>query len=312
MTTASAPSKLILFGEYAVLFGHPSLVLAVDRRVSVRFERGSQGIFSSPQALSARWTMEQGKPRWTDGERPALLDAVLHHVSATGELESDSSSCYASNGSKLGLGSSAAVCTAMVAALTNRTDVFDLAFSAHRQFQHGKGSGADIAASCRGGLVEYRMTPRAIRAVSWPAGMHFRCISTGCSASTPRFLEALQTHQSAARPIVDEMGHIAVDAMQSGRWNELARQAFSLMDTLGRAIGMPIVSPQHRELAQIAAKVRLGYKPSGAGGGDMGIVFGEDVDRLIRFSDAAVAAGYQSVPLSIDPQGVRLESHPQP
>ena len=250
-------------------------------------------------------------PRWTDGETPALVDAVLHHVPATGALESDSSSCFASNGSKLGLGSSAAVCAAMVAALTHRTDVFDVAFSAHRQFQHGKGSGADIAASCRGGLVEYRMTPRTIRAVSWPTGMHFRCISTGSSASTPRFIEALQAHQSAARPIVDDLGHIASDAMQSGHWDDLARQSFSLMDTLGQAIRMPIVSPRHRELARIAARVKVGYKPSGAGGGDMGIAFGEDVDRLNLFADNAVEAGYQSVPLSIDPQGVRLESHPQ-
>ena len=35
---ASAPGKLILIGEYAVLFGAPAAVMAVNRRASVRIE----------------------------------------------------------------------------------------------------------------------------------------------------------------------------------------------------------------------------------------------------------------------------------
>jgi phosphomevalonate kinase len=35
-SAASAPGKLILTGEYAVLFGAPALVMAVDRRATVQ------------------------------------------------------------------------------------------------------------------------------------------------------------------------------------------------------------------------------------------------------------------------------------
>jgi hypothetical protein len=40
---ASAPGKLLLIGEYAVLDGAPALVMAVDRRVKVRLRRASSG-----------------------------------------------------------------------------------------------------------------------------------------------------------------------------------------------------------------------------------------------------------------------------
>ena len=38
----SAPGKLVLLGEYSVLFGAPAIVAAVDRRAIVRLE-GSAG-----------------------------------------------------------------------------------------------------------------------------------------------------------------------------------------------------------------------------------------------------------------------------
>ena len=37
--TASAPGKLMLFGEHAVVYGHPCIVTAVDLRYSVSVER---------------------------------------------------------------------------------------------------------------------------------------------------------------------------------------------------------------------------------------------------------------------------------
>ena len=43
---ASAPGKLVLSGEYAVLAGGKALVAAVDRRVSCSVERRNQGDWS--------------------------------------------------------------------------------------------------------------------------------------------------------------------------------------------------------------------------------------------------------------------------
>ena len=36
---ASAPGKCILFGEHAVVYGHPAVAVAIDQRINVRIER---------------------------------------------------------------------------------------------------------------------------------------------------------------------------------------------------------------------------------------------------------------------------------
>ena len=37
--TASAPGKCILFGEHAVVYGHPAVAVAIDQRINVRIEK---------------------------------------------------------------------------------------------------------------------------------------------------------------------------------------------------------------------------------------------------------------------------------
>ena len=47
----SAPGKLVLIGEYGVLYGAPALVMAVDRRARVVLEavRGDRWVLTAPE-----------------------------------------------------------------------------------------------------------------------------------------------------------------------------------------------------------------------------------------------------------------------
>jgi mevalonate kinase len=96
----TAPGKLILTGEYAVLDGAPALVVAVDRRVSARRRTGPQG--SSPFLVS----VAEEIARVYGKDSPAAAAAL--------EISVDSSSFFLGN-TKLGLGSSAAVTVAATA-----------------------------------------------------------------------------------------------------------------------------------------------------------------------------------------------------
>ena len=42
MTKCSAPGKMILFGEHAVVFGKPALALAIDLRISSEVKLSTQ------------------------------------------------------------------------------------------------------------------------------------------------------------------------------------------------------------------------------------------------------------------------------
>jgi phosphomevalonate kinase len=69
---------------------------------------------------------------------------------------------------------------------------------------------------------------------------------------------------------------------------------------------MDIVSPPHAELGRLAAAHGLAYKPSGAGGGDVGLLFALSADALAQSVREAERAGYGCVPLLVHPDGVRL------
>jgi len=153
---ATAPGKLILTGEYAVLDGAPALVIAVDRRVTARREPGT---VSSPFLLAVARELAQRYGADSKGALAALEIAV------------DSTAFYAGSDctQKLGLGSSAAVTVAAAAlALTahhgtlegHRDEVLAIALAAHANAQGAKGvrgSGADVAAAVYGGAIAFTM-----------------------------------------------------------------------------------------------------------------------------------------------------------
>ena len=108
MRRVSVPGKVMLAGEYSVLEpGNPCLVAAVERRVFVEAEP------------AARWTVETGHVRWTEGElippEVSFVVAATQAVQASPHLIRTSDQLHTA-GHKLGLGGSAAVTVGTVAA----------------------------------------------------------------------------------------------------------------------------------------------------------------------------------------------------
>jgi phosphomevalonate kinase len=121
--TASAPGKIVLSGEYAVLDGAPAIAMAVDRRAVASVSDNTndecrvvtEGFESSGDA---RYRIVEA----VCGARPAGRDFVLD------------TRAFVADGRKLGIGSSAALTVALVAALQQGRDIFHDALRAHRRF----------------------------------------------------------------------------------------------------------------------------------------------------------------------------------
>ncbi|MDX1570147.1 MAG: hypothetical protein R3200_06640, partial [Xanthomonadales bacterium] len=205
--TASAPGKLMMFGEYAVLEGAPALVCAVNRRCRVTIRSGvATGSFRSPQLHPdpISYGYEDDAVRWScpDELKPQL--ALARHLLEAGEpvpLEvTVSTAAFQHRGRKLGLGSSAAMtvawCRAADAGLESAAELRDRAERIHQAFQRGRGSGADIVASAYGGLLMHRRGA-APRRLTWPGKLGWQLVWTGESADTRDFLRRLGEWQQA-------------------------------------------------------------------------------------------------------------------
>ena len=111
MVRASAPGKCILFGEHAVVYGHPAVAVAIDSRVTVTAEESTDDNWRLDGALFAANRHPHIaflKDRfWSEEARPLALSIKSELFSAAG------------------LGSSAALSAAVAACLqkANRVDV---------------------------------------------------------------------------------------------------------------------------------------------------------------------------------------------
>jgi phosphomevalonate kinase len=342
----SAPGKLVLLGEYAVIDGAPALVAAVDRRAAARVEaiEGVHCEIDAPDvwlrparfALSAAGRMT-GRAGSGEARRHALPRFILKSLIAEGKLDpatvgafrlSLDSAGFFLDGKKLGLGSSAALVVAADAALRRyagaepapHEGALDRLILLHAAFQHNRGSGLDVAASLTGGLLSFERGGAArarVEALRWPPGLQMVCLWSGRPASTQRLLRAAeQARRSRPRAYAAHLAPLARLA-EAGRDAARAGDAAGLvsvmgsyadaMGSFGRACGIDIMRPGHRRLRQLAAATGTVYKPSGAGGGDVGIAIATAGEPLAALCEAAAREGYAEVPLQVDTDGLRSD-----
>lgn len=317
--SASAPGKVVLCGEYAVLDGAPAICMAVNRRAKARVTNidGDRHRVSAP-GYSERegWFTANGRViDWLQAaDDYTIVDAVWRTLgpAAKGSLciELDARTFVdQESGKKIGIGSSAALIVALVAALGRSCGVLTHASSAHRLFQHGVGSGADIATSVRGGLLEYRMIEAPITSLRWPDGLAYRLVWTGVPASTRNRLDRLRsTGQRTSRQQLITAAEIMARAWRSTSavlseypaYIEALRK-FSVDHDLG------IFDAGHEQLATAAAAVGLVYKPCGAGGGDVGILLGGSGEQLDDFMSGQVDSDCRVLDCQLESNGVELE-----
>lgn len=333
--STSAPGKIVLLGEYAVLAGAPALVAAVDRRARVTLttqdgpgytiDAPSLGITGAYGRLSATGQLE-----WADrylGDRLGLVTAVIEAFVPAGappsfHAELDTGDFFADSGTKLGLGSSAALTVAFAGAVSTAAGrsvpTVDALIDTHRSIQGGRGSGIDIAASHYGGTLIYESRDGSVHAtpVSLPSGVEWCCVWSGVSASTGDFLAKIarwgEREPARSAALMAELTHSAgagAAAAQRGDGPLLlatVTRYAQLLAQLGAASGADIVSDEHRAIAAVAAAGAIPYKTCGAGGGDIGVGLTADASRLANFRRMVGQAGFQLVDLAVDPQGLSV------
>lgn len=316
--TTSAPGKVMLFGEYAVLEGAPAICMAVNRRarVAVRSGAGDRHRVSAPGFLEH--AIEFDSINEVKAALP-LLAAVWQAFSTpqngTLSIEIDTRG-FAIDGRKLGIGSSAAATVALVAGLAaafqTSHDVLHEAQVAHRDMQGGLGSGADIACSVTGGVIEYRQDDREVRNLEWPDDMHYALLWSGQPASTRLQLEKVADFRKTASALqLRQMAERVPGAWQ----NDSTGNILAVMQEYAAALRyfdddhrLGIYAAGHAHMARQADSTDVLYKPCGAGGGDLGIAIARDAKALASFVASSRKLKFEQVDLEIEPLGIVVET----
>ncbi len=334
----AAPGKALILGEYAVLEGHPAIVQALSRYARIRLQPADRYTINAIPLIDRPLPFQFDQHQefsWQHPDDNQRLPFVAPLMRALGDwrcddsqhwsLTLDTSEFFSANDDKLGLGSSAALTVALAAVWHqhrhpgqdfDRKRWLPLLVNLHRQLQGGRGSGADVAASLYGGLIEYHTSDDhcAANTRRWPATVECIWIWLGHSASTRVFLGRINDFKLASpnhylRHLnrLGELAQAGAQAFNDGSANDClqAINAYGrAMQALGEAADAPVYTDDHRRLAQLADQYNVAFKPSGAGGGDIALAVAADTDALAEFATRVQAAGYGLLDLAPAEQGI--------
>ncbi|WP_280240592.1 phosphomevalonate kinase [Nocardia abscessus] len=363
MISYRAPGKLFIAGEYAVVEpGHRAILTAVDRYATATVVEASadedttlRTDLNGAGKLSCRRGGDRLIPSTADARVPtafayvfaaaAVIDRLLveRGIRARADSLRLTRDLADSDGKKLGLGASAAVTAAAVAALgiffrlgLSPMDRYRLAMVATLSVNPAA-SGGDVAASTWGGWIAYSSPDRqrisesiadkgvdaALRA-PWPGlSVHrlppptrlaMKVGWTGEPASTPALVAGLR--HGHRRQLPDHGAFLAKSeqcvrrlgtALESGDSFGIQGEihyARSILMGLDEKAGVGIMTPRLHALCEAGEAVGAAAKPSGAGGGDCGIAL---IDRTRSAAITELTARW--VAAGIRPLSLRTHPH---
>jgi mevalonate kinase len=278
MTKASAPGKIILFGEHAVVYGRPALAVPVTQvhadvevsdsaRVGIWIEAPDIGLYAELNSLPSDHPLAAVIHNLFFALGVDPFPSIKIHISSTIPVAS-------------GLGSGAAVSVALIRALSSFLDqsltdeeVSNLSFEIEKM-HHGTPSGIDNTVITYAKPV-YFVTGQPIETLKVGKSFTLMIGDTGIRAPTRESVgdvrKLWETDKARWEKVFDQAGEIAKNAkkrIENGEWEslgELMNQNHALLQE------MTVSSPELDRLVQAAREAgALGAKLSGGGrGGNM-------------------------------------------
>lgn len=315
-------------GEYAVLDGAPAICAAVDRRAVVTAVTAGKDchVVSAPglATVDGVFHADESGITWLEGAREY---ALFEHVWRR-SLPVPADPCQfildtrsfrsATGGEKIGVGSSAALTVALATALEalGGKKSEEVAGPAHRDFQHGKGSGVDIACSLSGGVIAYRQGDRSVEKIEWPRDLYYTVYWSGIVADTRDRIERYaNTPGKASRAVLAASASHCAAVFGSGKAAGILDALRHYCEVLRRFDDdheLGIYDAGHAAMSDAAAGCDVVYKPCGAGGGDVGIAVAASAESLASFAGSAAESGFATLDINIDARGPMLEKNQRP
>jgi mevalonate kinase len=323
---ASAPAKVILFGEHFVVYGSPAILASINKRISVSayttIDNEYKIAISTDIGVAGQYDNDGEFRRFEGGiEARSVLDPLYQAIKRVLLIRNKKIGIEISISSEvppgIGLGSSAASCVATIAAVNslfqkspNRHKICKLAIESERLI-HEKTSGADCYVSTFGGLIEYDSRSKGFRRLDTKGSLCLIVASTGVKHSTAnlvavvkRFKDRNQTHFESLTKQARDICLQACTALVSGKSDKIG-ELMNENQIILRQIGASHYKAE--DLIDICSEAgALGTKITGAGGGGSVIALAANKLERTKIASRINQAGYQSFEVEVDYKGLAV------
>ncbi len=322
--SASAPGKLMLFGEHAVLYGYPCIVTSVDLRIRVSTKiTDTRRVTIRAKGLREPYTLtveEFSHTRSLPNEVRFVATAITkfwEHAKEKFGIEVVSESEFSES---YGLGSSSAVTVATIKCLSEITNlaldlrgIFDLSYETVLDVQGGYASGFDVAAATYGGTLYYVNEGKVIDLLETDE-LPLVVAYSGLKASTVEYVrkvkEIFEKQPRVAEFIMKHISVLVEDAKVALAERDYSRLGM-LMNLNQSDLNALGVSTYELDLLIYAARLNGAYgaKISGAGGGDCIIALVSNEKRLAveKALEEVGVKGAKVIKVRTSAEGVRIE-----
>jgi len=327
MVTSSAPGKVYLFGEHAVVYGEPAVPCAIERRARVTAEEIDAGLVVHAEDLqldgfTVEYVGDDTATPDVDAEN-SLVEAATGYVNeavaqvrAAADAPDTGFEIWIESDIPLGagLGSSAAVACAAIDAGCRELgvelpaeEIADRAYQVERAVQDGEASRADTFCSAMGGAV--RVEGDDCRRVEGVGNLPFVIGYDGGAGDTGKLVAGvreLRAEYGFAADTVETIGDIVREGetvLGSGDTETLGE----LMDFNHGLLAALGVSSRSLDTMVWAARDAgaIGAKLTGAGGGGC-IVALDETDAALTALKYTPGCD-EAFRAALDTEGVRLE-----
>lgn len=307
MTRCSAPGKMILLGEHAVVFGKPAMALAIGLRIS-------SDVRPSTQYSVNGYPMKKKHHAYISASLDEAWEGPPINIETDSQIPSGS-----------GLGSSAAVTVSCVAAMTCTKGKIDHEKVARKSFEvecrvQGRASPTDTSTSTHGhGIL---VSPEKLDNHLWEIdkgeriwnihhcevpSLKFVVGHTGIHAATGPLVakvKKLVDSDGDAKKAIERIGEIVMEGVEATakrdkkKLGALMDENHSLLNRLG------VGHPRLEKLVTMSREHAFGAKLTGAGGGGSMIALTDEPEAV---ASAISAAGGTPIIVDVGCEGVRVE-----
>ena len=274
-STASAPGKVILFGEHFVVYGVKAILCAIDKRVTVTAEKiADKKIIINSEIGNAITSPKRPIIEIDNQLRPFyyLADKMIQEHKDESGIKIVIKSEIPSG---VGLGSSSACCVAGAAAISgiyakkSKEDILQFAIEAEKTIFPNT-SGADCTVCTFGGLMQYDKNNGYTKINSKP-NFHLVIANSKIKHSTKEVVSNVKKfkkkNETKFSQICTEESQLIEDVLESLKNNKLKQVGENIKKNQKYLEIIGVSNEKLQNMIEIANDFSFGSKITGAGGG---------------------------------------------
>lgn len=336
MIIASAPGKIILFGEHAVVYDKLGIACAIGKRCTIKISPyKKEGVFIKSKNLKLSKFKRKRElfnflkllndfkkqKKFNQIEKIYKKDKLVPSFFVVGNIFKK----YGFKSIKIdikseipkSLGSSSAIFSAISLGVLKflgkkptKKEISDFAFEGDVIAHGGTPSGIDNATVTYGGYLEYKKS-KGIKPLNINFKIPLLIVDSKKEAKTAKTVSYIRKERERKKKFVDsvfeKLDIISKEALKSLKLKNLEDLGQLMYEYYRELKKLKISTPELDKIIKISQKNEaLGAKPTGGWGGGCCLVLGKNQKELIKLKREFAKNGFKSFQTEIGTEGVKL------